>query len=400
MKGRSLDLIHHILRITPLFRRLLLDRIPDYLKSKEYLRLYLILCVSIVEIVLNFGRIFPDSSQYVDFSLFLLGRQGTVSQMYQIVMRPMVPLLTTPLILIFNNVNFSFGLVSGFFWIAGAIVAYKLGKLLLEDDDLATLVALVYVTAPAMLWHGAAVLTDSAAYFFIGLAIYLTFMRERQINVSSKKYFFDAFIVSTGVLFKEVVIFALLFMLYRRFVKRKGFKETLTAIVLIGFCGVLYLSLLGFGPDVFISKYSFASDVQSWGVYPFLVSFVRAYVLSYPERIQEWISVMDLFRVGRLLVFAVATPLGLYFSKRRKDLFMCTLFLFPTAIIWPVMVERFSFCLWPVIVLGMVNGMDFILSKLISTRVFHYNYRIFIYLYVFICAIVNTYYPITVKLEW
>lgn len=154
--------------------------------------------------------IYGDSYQYHGFAIFFLGKGGYISP--HIVMRPMVTFLAPALTLVFHNIYLSFGLISGFFWISGTIIAYKIGQLVLEEKNLATAVALSYTTAPVLLLTGAAVLTDSAGFFFIGLIIYLTLKRERTRVVSSKTYFLDALICSVGILFRESVLLALLFM--------------------------------------------------------------------------------------------------------------------------------------------------------------------------------------------
>lgn len=374
-------------------------RLFGMLKANQ--RFVFILSVLVVEIFLNIGRrLRGDSTLYEGFSLSLLGRPAS-SYYYHyrsfVVVRPMVPVLASPLILIFNNVNLSFGLVSGFFWIGGTIVAYKLGQILLKDKDLATMIALSYVTAPALLIWGAAVLTDSAGFFFIGLTIYLTFKREQQERVSSKTYFLDALFVSIGVLSRESVSVALLFMIIRRFMKKKGFKETLVAAVLVGVFELSFLYLLGFGPHVFINKYLLATRVhrmtpsEDWGLIPYLSSFGRAFVTNTIAPSPYFVSFSFWVWTLPFLFYSVCTLVGLIFGARNKDLVLCLLVLFPSSVIWPAMTERFSFCMWPAIIPAMISGMNLVLSKLsfVTKRIPHGS-KICLLLYISIFGVINT----------
>ena len=308
----------------------------------------------------------------------------------------MVPLLACPLIMIFDNVSLGFGLVSGFFWLGGAVVAYKLGLLLLGDKDLAAIVSLSYTTAPILLYMGAAVLTDSAGFFFIGLTIYLTLKREQQESVSSKTYFLDALIVCFGILFREVVFFALVFMLSRRLIKKKGFLEMLLAAILVGVFELMFLSMLGLDVSIFVNKYSVARQMyyyssDSWGLIPYLQSLWGAYVIRLAAPQPYFVSLSFWVWTAPILVFGTLGLLGFVFGSRRKDLLMCLLFLFPGSVVWPRMRPRFSFCMWPVVIPAMIIGMDFVFSKLpFFAHRNPWRYKICMYLCILALAIVNT----------
>lgn len=369
------------------------------LKVKTNPKLLLVMCICFVEVFLNIGRTLAgDSHRYVHFSLFFLGKQPFLSDILHseiVAMRPMVPLLASPLILILNNIYLSFGLVSGFFWIGGAVIAYKLGQVLLKDKDLAILVALSYTFAPPLLIYGAGVMTDSAGFFFIGVAVYLTLKREQQDKISSRTYFLDAFIVSFGVLFRETVLFALLFMLVRRFWKKRGFFETLLAVIIVGVFGLLFLHLLGIGPGIFVHKYLRATQVhtpsEDWAIVPYLSSLKGAYVTiitppkPYFTSLTFWIWTLP------ALLSGLTTALGFIFSQRRKDLFLCLLLLFPSSVVWPAMRARFSFSMWPAILPAMISGLYFALSRLphAKERTLS-NPKIYIYFFILVMGAINT----------
>jgi len=369
------------------------------IKAKTNLRLLFILFLSFVEVFLNIGRtLIGDSQRYVNLSLFFLGKYPFLyDTMYTqiVVMRPMIPLLASPFIIILGNVYLSFGLVSGFFWVGGVVVSYKLGLMFLEDRDLATLVALSYIFAPPLLVYGAGVMTDSAGFFFIGLAVYFTLTRERQNGVSSKTYFFDALIVSLGVLFKESVLFALFFMIAKRFVKRKGFLETLLAATLVGIFELLFLHTLGFGLDIFIYKYLLATQVHTpskdWGVIPYLISLIGAYVTNTVPSRPYFTSLIFWIWILPTLLFGLFTVLGFMFNARRKDLLICMLFLFPSSVIWPAMRSRFSFSMWPAVLPAMVSGAYLVFSRLpLPKERIISNPKIYMFFLVLCVGVINT----------
>jgi len=335
--------------------------------------------------------IYGDSYQYLNFALFFLGKGGYIGP--HVVMRPMVPFLASALTLVFNNIYLSFGLISGFFWISGTIIAYKIGQLVLEEKNLATAVALSYTTAPVLLLTGAAVLTDSAGFFFIGLTIYLTLKRERTQVVSSKTYFLDALICSVGILFRESILFALLFMFSRRLIKRKGFLEFLLAALLVGATEVLYLHLLGFDISIFAYKYSVSQQIAPpgrWGLVAYATSFTLAYVTRVPAPKPYFMAINFWMWTLPTLIYVAFTLLGFIFSKRKKDLWPIMLFLFPSSLIWPAMSLRFSFLMWPAVIPAMIDGMNTFLSRLpfINQRAQYRNFILSLYIIAF--AIVNT----------
>jgi len=362
-------------------------------------KIFLVLILTAIEVLLNIGRTIPgDSGRYVNLALFFLGRRPSLNDIWYtqiVVMRPMVPFLASPLILALGNIYLSFGLVSGLFWVGGVVVAYKLGLILLKDNDLATLVALSYVFAPPLLFYGAAVMTESAGFFFIGLAVYFTLRRELQNRVSSKTYFSDALIISFGVLFKESVLFALVFMVAKRIAKRKGYLETLLAASLVGTFEFLFLHTLGFGFDVYIYKYLLATHVhtpsEDWGIAQYLTSLIGAYVTNtvpsrpYFATITFWVWMLP------TLLFSLFTVLGVMFNMRRKDLLLCLLFLFPSSAIWPAMRERFSFGMWPAILPALISGAYLAFSRLPLTkeRIIS-NPKVYIFFLVLGMGIINT----------
>jgi len=377
------------------FRIEMRKNLKEYLlgKLRGNLGFLLVLCTSLIEVFLNIGRmIYGDSYQYLNFALFFLGRGGYISP--YIVMRPMVPFLASALTLVFGNIYLSFGLVSGFFWVSGATIAYKIGQLILDEKDLATAVGLSFTTAPVLLLTGAAVLTDSAGFFFMGLAIYLTLKREQTKAVSHKTYFLDALICSIGLLFRESVVFALLFMFSRRLLKKKRFIESLFAMLCVGVVWLVYLQLLGFDANVFLQKYFLSQSMakpESWGFITYVATFATAFAISVPVPEPYFVSASFLIWTVPTLIYAAFTLLGFIFSTRKKDLWAVMLFLFPSSVIWPEMSSRFSFFMWPAVIPAMISGMNIAFSRLRPvTKGIPRGFKFFIFLYIIVFAIVNT----------
>lgn len=363
------------------------------MKARADSRLLLVLGVAIVEVFLNIGRmIYVDSYTYLRLTRFFLGEGGFVSPF--VVMRPMVPLLSSVLTLVSHNIYLSFGLVSGFFWISGAVIAYKTAELIFQEGDLAMAVGLCYTTAPVLLLTGAAVMTDSAGFFFIGLAVYLTLKRERSEGNSHRTYFLDALICSVGLLFRESIIFALFFMFSKRLLKRKGILEFLAALLLVGVIELLYLGLLGFDVSVFFYKYSTSQRMAragDWSVVSYAASFAIAYVTGVPAPQPYFISVNFWMWAVPTFIYVTFALIGLFSNAGGRGLLLIATFLLPSTLIWPEMSPRFSFLMWPAVVPAMIRGLDSALSKApLSSQRKRGWCRIFIIMYIIAFAIVNT----------
>ncbi len=368
---------------------------PVLKKLRTNVRLLAVLGVTLVQIILNFGGTTPDSILYVHLSLFFVGRWPYLPYLDIIATRPMVPLLASPLIAVLGDAYTSIGLVSSFFWMAGVVVAFKVGKMLLKDDDLATLVALSYATSPTLLMYGAAIMTDSAGFFFTGLGIYLTLRREQDEAATWQSYFLDGLIVSLGVLFREAVLFALAFMLVRRLWRRKGYMETLLAALVVGGLELVFMGLLGFDTQILTRKlfwHQFVAEHERvWGFLPYLFSVGRAFGTSTVLPIFSIVSSgFWIWTVG-ILFLAASTVIGFIFATERKNLFMILLFLVPNSFIWPIMLPRFAFGMWPAVLPAMIGGAYLVFSHLPFTRErIPFNPKICVCFVVLLMGVINT----------
>lgn len=203
-------------------------------------------------------------------------------------------------------------------------------------------------------------------------------------------------LLALAFLFRETVLFALVFMFSRRLLKKKGFFEMLLAAIAVSVLELVFLHMLGLDVSIFVNKYSVARNMYdysptSWGLIPYLHSLSGAYVMSLAAPEPYFVSLNFWIWAAPILIFGTFSLLGFVFGARRKDLFMCVLFLFPSSVVWPRMRSRFSFCMWPAIIPAMIIGADFVLSKLpFFAQRNPWISKICIYLYVFALAIVNT----------
>jgi hypothetical protein len=135
----------------------------------DWLSYVALAAITILEMFLNFARTFSDSRFYLEFA-----RRGISSAGFYVSMRLLLPFLARLLseAFTFLSLVLSFATLNCLFWMGGVIVAYEIG-LKLCDKATGFLSGLFYTTSVAMLSYGAAVLTDPAGYFFIGLSLLL-----------------------------------------------------------------------------------------------------------------------------------------------------------------------------------------------------------------------------------
>ena len=319
-----------------------LENTDDDSKSRSVVswKIMLVLVVSLAEILLNIGRVTPDSSLYIGLSKYFLGQQSRYDQI--VVMRPAIPWMAA-ILSPFFGLQLSYGLINASFWIGGVFVTYRLTRLLLANENQAVLASLLYTTSRPLLDYGAAVLTDAAGYFFIGLIVYLTFLREEEPQERAS-YYADGFLAGLALLFRETALFALVFMLMRRVQKRKALIETLLPIGVVAIILIAYLHALGLNVGIYFHKYDVASlsyTTDTWNA----VWWVETLVVAFSP----------------LIIFF---PLGLASTgKRRIALLGCLVVLLPVSLIWPVMSMRFSFCMYPCVIPVIVLGFHKFLSK-------------------------------------
>jgi len=258
--------------------------------------------VALVSALFSFGRGFPDSTLYREYSLFILGKSPTFDE--TVAMRPMLPLISSIISLLIGDLDLSYALANTAFGVLGTLVSYKLGKSIFKSEETGVLAAVLYATSPTMLWFGAAVLVDTPAYFFIGLVALLALEPIKQIQPRWRTFLQET-VAAMGILFKESVVFALLFLLLARFRQRRGFKTALASILLAITIEAGILAFLSLDPLVFVRKfllakqYSSSYEYSTWGIIPLVKSFINAFsvfprdraIYSVSDSGCDWISI-------------------------------------------------------------------------------------------------------------
>ena len=281
-------------------------------------------------------------------------------------MAPVLAAVLSP----FFGVTLSYGIINGFFWLAGTFTIYYLTKLLLREELYAYISALLYATSRPLLYYGAAVLTDAPGYFFTGLIIYLTFLGEEK-NVSGKFHLTSGLICASSIFFKESSVLPLGFLLARRIQKRKGALETIIAFAVVACVLVAFLYSLGYGLSVYLEKFASAS---AWG-----------------HRGHQWDFAVWLQTILRSFSpLVLLAPLGIKYFKSMRTV-MCLLFLLPLSFTWSVMTERFTFGLYPIIIPIIVAGLFEAFSLARGFLRLDFDSKLLAYAVVLLVALYNNY---------
>ena len=346
-------------------------------------RILVIICISVLEAVLNLGRRWPDSKMYVSLSDFFLGKNPKyleqIPQPYtSSPRRPAIPFLAS-LLMPTLGIQLSYGIINTFFWVGAAIISYKTAEIL-SDRDRAFLSALLFTTSVPMIAYGSSILTDVGGYFAVGASLYMC-LYERGKTMRRRTYFIQALLLAVACLINEMAIFGLLFLLFVRARERKGTTETLMAagIVVAGVVLVIlsnpyyskfmakafehytttYVSLLS-GPRYSGGKYPTFPDALIW---TFRLYSPLASLLSVP--------IVDLFATYTLryffLIFIVLLAVGLYDIPEKGTTYSYLPFLALYVFISRLNYERYLFALWPVFVPALICGSHRLVRYLLAS---------------------------------
>ncbi len=353
-----------------------------YVAIQRHATTSLLVLVALISASLRFGKIFPDSTSYREYSLFILGRSPTVSEI--VAMRPMLPLIASLISFCLGDIDSSYALANAVFYVLGTLVAYRLGELTFASQKIGVLAALIYATSPAMLWFGAAVLVDAPAYFFTGLAVLLAFGSAQETGPKWRNLLEETG-ATVGLLFKESVAFSILYLLFVRAYQKRGFRRVLASTFLIVVVDVGVLAYLSLDPFIFVRKLYLAQqsaglyEPSKWGLILLGKSFVNAFFPYFPTIVRY--SIYPLFvTVG----FLSTEP------ARRNALLTCLAFLSLNAVVWPVMTYRFSFMTWPVVIPLLAGGIERLSERCCSLVGLHKGFHVGLgCLIVFLGAIVT-----------
>jgi uncharacterized membrane protein len=301
-----------------------------------------IVFVSALSSALSFGRIFPDSSAYLQYSR-LGGKTGANPFVW---VRPMLPLIASLISMSGLGLPQTYALANTTFVILAALVAYALGKQMFGSEEIGVLTSILFATAPTILWFGAAVLVDSPGYFFTGLAVLLSY----RYPADTTRRFCAELAAVVGVIFRESVIFGVGFLMIIRAYQRK-LGTVLLAVAIVASMELMLLRVYGVDPFVIVQKFRAAQGatevaVSNWSLRNLAQTMINAFVPYFPRALRYTIyPILTLFGFLKLK------------SKDRLWVLLCFAMLSINAWIWPIMTQRYSFVTWPAVLPLIACGM-------------------------------------------
>jgi len=201
----------------------------------------------------HFGAVFSDDSQeYLTTAKYFFGQGELVSsdmpKLFGRLLKPVFPLsvgLLSPLFGFrapFIIINIVFYLAIGFF-------AFKIVKLLFNDERQALVASMLFLTAYPMLEYGINYYTDLAGWFFFVLSVYLTLLFGQK--PSYKLVIWNGIISAIGFLTKESGgMGTLFFVLFLFFIYKDSFvnklKYLMTIAVVFWLPVILWLAFVYF----------------------------------------------------------------------------------------------------------------------------------------------------------
>ena len=312
------------------------------LNSRRLGSVAFVVFVSVLSCALSFGRIFPDSAVYLQFSS-LGGKTGAFLFVW---VRPMLPLIVSLISMSGLSLAQGYAIANTVFVILAALVAYVLGKRVFGNEETGVLTAILFATSPTILWFGAAVLVDSPAYFFTGLIILLSYAYP----ADTTRRFCEELVAVAGVIFRESVVFAVGFLIIVRAYQRK-LSTVLLAVAIVAALELMLLMAYGVDPFVFAQKFRAAQSAveftgSNWSIRNLAQTMINAFVPYFPRAIR--------YSIYPLLVLFGFLNLK---SKDRMWALLCFAVLSLNAFIWPIMTQRYSFLTWPVVLPLLACGM-------------------------------------------
>jgi hypothetical protein len=321
----------------------------------ERWRLFFVLGVTLIEIFLFFGRWYSDSGFYSDFSL-------TANAPAYVAIRFMVPVLARPLVPLVGGPD-SVAFVNSILWIVGVLVAYNIG-MILQGKNGALLVALFFTTSVSMLAYGAAVLTDSAGYLFVGLGLLLVLKKPQRKTRAG----LEGAALQLGSFFHPTSLLGLIFLLGYRLRRLWFLLATLLGAVIV--LAAVAILAYAYGMNEFILhnvlpnvlnvftqqallRPSTGPDILQGFAWTFGVSApvqaIAHFILTGPQ----YGSILD---VTRALWFLAIAVIGFRYTNRKAPLAIYSLILAAFPLAAHQAIERYLFTMWPALVPMMVEG--------------------------------------------
>ena len=324
--------------------------------------------VGVIGLLHGFGRTYPDSYSYVAWarffadpnSAFIIGLKGLPlgSSTVIVASRLVVPFLAS-LLINWTSVSWSFGIVNSVFWIGGSLISYYIGKRLISRSfGLAS--ATFYAASTPMLAYGSSIVTDPAGYFFIGLALYLG-LSTLGGQLSSKRAFAEGSVMAISLLANPVGFAAFSYAATLRCSARRslalflaGAALVLAPVIILG----VVTGLIGKLFDFWIRhKLIGASTPMTGG--PALDALAWTFNVSAVEMIpiNRLLAIFSMSLPVTIFFFVLTVLLGFIYLPQKRELFLYAPFLLAYVFLAHAWIERYLFCLWPLLLPAILVGL-------------------------------------------
>ena len=360
---------------------------------------------AVISLYEGFGRMYPDSPNYIKWMEFFAGSNPTFLGLLRtlsfrnatviIAQRPVVPVLAallSPLI----GARPSFGTVNMLFWIAGTLASYYIGRKIVSDR-FGVLCAAFYATSIPLFAYGAAVLTDSAGYFFVGVALCLNLQKASSI-LPRRRATVEGVLMGIGSFSNPSGLAALTYLGVMRCWIRRNLLPFLLGVAVLFVPVVLIAVALGWGVKL-VEFASYVLHLRFAGIRsgpPFLDAFMWTFNLSAVGFfLGRW------FPYAMQLLFLCATIAGVVYLPHKKEFLHYSPFLLVYEFVAHSTIERYLFVVWPVFIPLLLVGLGKVASvftlgidKLVRGRI-RIDPLLFVAIYIDVQAWINliTLYP-------
>src|SRR3990172_4075499 len=335
----------------------------------------MLLIITLTEMVLNFGRIYLDSTVYIQ-----LATTGT-SPFRGVMIRFMLPFVASA---VWKLTGYSsslpalsiiISLINCLFWAGAVIVSYGIGSLL-RDRTTGFFTALFFTTSVPVLAYGSAVLTDMSGYFFAGLAL-LILLADRK--GSPQRAATEGAVLAVGGFFHLTAFLGLFFVLVRRLPKRRaldtlaGSALVLVPVGLIAFVGGWFKRGLPYVGALF-SPYHLPQGPPLDEALTYTFGFLW---LNFPGEAFQKIWPDSNIPNLAFALFVLICICGICAVPKRRELLGYLLVTALVTIIGARFIERYLFYMWPSMLpilifgLGSVAGLSNHVLEIAALHGFH-----------------------------
>jgi len=350
---------------------------PRRLKLPSSPLRFVVVGVCVFEILLNFGRLFRDSTTWIIFAKVLVGPDpvrliGLIDPAVRL--RFMLPLLVAPLVLVIDP-RWSYAAANAILWLAGLVLIYRTSRFL-ADERIGGIAGVLYSASVSMVAYGASVLTDPAGYFFVGLALYSLLGLSKTLP-ARHTHLLVGILLTVGGFFHPVGFVGLLYVLVGLLLMR---KLSASFLVGIGLVVLLVLPLVAFlGANDLLNVVARVNpSARGLTLFSLLMERQGGPVID----VMEWTYgitgpldyIANLFHgpegfvaACRFLVFLAILIVGIKELKEKKILLGYVPFLsFYLIFVARINIERYFFVLWPIVIFSQAMGI-FVIARVLTS---------------------------------